>query len=397
MNILLVNNDKKIICIQELWLLRMGHTVKKSKNGSEAWSYLMKYDFQIIICDEASAIINGVELFKKIRNHIFPHYIYLILLLSDGKDAIQSQSLKSGSDDFISKPFSFEIFHNHIESAQRIIDLEKKLTNQKALVQTAYDNLSKVKSNIDNDLEHAASLQRALCFNDPGEIPAKLSCYYSPVTEVGGDTLNYIKLSKDIFFFYAIDVSGHGISSAMMSVSLGTMLHYLLKEYLNKNLSNNDIKNIPLEITNHLNTKLNNDDHIDHYFTMLSGIVDNRKNKIYYVQAGHPFPILYHCTSHTTEIIETNGFPVGLLKEASYDLDEINFDHNDRLLIYSDGIFELKESNELLDQSWLKNIMDNISNYSFNDASKYINKKLDDIIEQKTQKDDISLLLVELN
>jgi sigma-B regulation protein RsbU (phosphoserine phosphatase) len=181
-----------------------------------------------------------------------------------------------------------------------------------------------------------------------------------------------------------------------MSVSLGTMLHYLLKEYLNKNLSNNDIKNIPLEITNHLNTKLNNDDHIDHYFTMLSGIVDNRKNKIYYVQAGHPFPILYHCTSHITEIIETNGFPVGLLKEASYDLDEINFDHNDRLLIYSDGIFELKESNELLDQSWLTKIMDNISTYSFNDASKYINKKLDDIIEHKTQKDDISLLLVEL-
>ena len=397
MNILLVDDTQDLLFTQSLLLTRMGHKVKTATNGEEAWEALMKEEFQMVISDYKMPKSNGIELFQKIRDYNFSHYIYLILLTGYGEGGTQLQAMDSGSDDFIRKPFSCNEFRAHIRSAQRIIDLEESLVNENKGLKNSFNDLSHEQEEIHKDLTHAAELQRALSFNSEKDISAKLNCYCSPATEIGGDSLNYIKLQKDVFFFYAIDVSGHGISSAMMSVSLGTMFNYLMEEYIDQDLSDRQLKDIPLKITNYLNQKLNSDDHIDHYFTMLSGIVDNRKNKVYYVQAGHPFPILYHFTKHRTEVIETNGFPVGLLEEATYELDEIDFEHNDRLLVYSDGIFELEESNKSLDQSWLSNMMEKISNYSFNDASQYINEKLNQISSQKPQSDDVSLLLVEFN
>lgn len=397
MNILLVDDTPEILFTQSLLLKKMGHSITTASNGDDAWNKIISNDFQMVVSDYLMPKSTGIELFEKIRSHSFSHYIYLTLVTGCETESTHLKAMNSGSDDFIQKPFTCNEFRAHINSAERIINLQTSLVTENNGLKNSFTNLSNIQKSLKKDLKNAADLQRALSYNSLEDISAKINIYCSPATEVGGDSLNYIKLQKDVFFFYAIDVSGHGISSAMMSVSLGTMFNYLLKDYIDKNLSINDLKKIPLLITNHLNKKFNDDHQVDHYFTMLSGVVDNRINKIYYVQAGHPFPIIYHCEKGTTEIIEKNGFPVGLLENATYEINEIDFIKNDRLLVYSDGVFELEEADELLDQNWLSNMLNNISNYCFSDASEYINQKINILSRKKPQTDDISLLLVEFN
>ncbi|NKX42586.1 serine/threonine-protein phosphatase, partial [Rhodobacteraceae bacterium R_SAG2] len=160
--------------------------------------------------------------------------------------------------------------------------------------------------------------------------------------------------------FYSVDVSGHGITSAMMTARLGG---YLSSTYFDQNVGMEKRFNRfyalrqPEEVASLLNARLIADTGIEEYFTMAYCIVDLRSGILKMVQAGHPHPLLIR-KDGTTEFIGKGGVPVGLVPDITYSQEEVVMEKGDRLLLYSDGFTEARlENGEMLESEGLVDLI----------------------------------------
>ena len=141
--------------------------------------------------------------------------------------------------------------------------------------------------------------------------------------------------------FYLLDVSGHGVPAAMLSVSLSMMLTpdaahgSPLKRY-DRSTGQSDVLS-PRDAVRELNRRFQPKD--DRYFTMLYGVLDTRSSILQMAQAGHPGPILIR-KEGDLETLGSGGMPVGIMRDIEFDSFETYVRPGDRLLLYSDGVTE---------------------------------------------------------
>ncbi|NHX28342.1 serine/threonine-protein phosphatase, partial [Escherichia coli] len=148
--------------------------------------------------------------------------------------------------------------------------------------------------------------------------------------------------------FYNIDVSGHGVTSALMTACLAG---YLNGQYLEQNIALERrfasffALRPPDEVAQLLNERLLADTGVEEYFTMAYGIADLATGLIRLVQAGHPHPMVQRADGRI-EFVGDGGVPVGLIPGAGYESFEIRLGPGDRLLLYSDGFTEAEADGE---------------------------------------------------
>ena len=192
------------------------------------------------------------------------------------------------------------------------------------------------------DLERAADVQRTLL---PSRLPkvagGTLAWKLEPTDELAGDTLNVVRLDEHHLAMYVLDVSGHGVSSALLSVTLN---HWLSPDKGQSGLFTKGTGEryrivAPDEVARKLNRQFPMDSGTAQYFTLLYGILDTRTFAFRYVTAGHPPPILLPSSGSVRQLPGT-GVPVGLLKDADYKEHQVMLDRGDRLYLFSDGMFE---------------------------------------------------------
>lgn len=228
---------------------------------------------------------------------------------------------------------------------------------------------------ISNDLESAASIQKNL-LPPPSTIDG--ICFewlFCPSSFVAGDILNYFHIREGRVGFYLLDVSGHGVPAAMLSVSLSWMLSNMLKnggdssdKFTREHMMS------PSKVLGRLNNVFQENRTEGQYITMIYGVLDCRTNRLTISQAGLPAPIFCN-SSGSSSVIGSGGFPVGLVPDVDYEEESIDFYPGDRLFLYSDGITEcfnaesIQFSNERLvslieagASEQLDNLLENIDN-----------------------------------
>jgi PAS domain S-box-containing protein len=198
------------------------------------------------------------------------------------------------------------------------------------------------------DLQAAAELQRALL---PRELPKSPSiCFdyrFRPSGRVGGDCLNVLPLNDRYVGLYILDVSGHGVAAALLSVTLTHMLSVVpersfLYQVSTKNPSQYCITP-PTEVVSRLNRQFVFNPNVPRFFTIVYGILDKETREFRYVSAGHLGPI--HVSDRSPcSIGETGGIPVGFLEKATYDEHVVRLCPGDRLYFCTDGITEAEDS-----------------------------------------------------
>ncbi len=185
-----------------------------------------------------------------------------------------------------------------------------------------------------NELESASEFQRSLF---PAESPRseKFSSawFYKPCDELGGDSLNIIQIDPTHVALYVLDVTGHGVTSALLSV---TATHFL-----SGYIKNHDY--CPKQLVEYMNRHFSREPYVNHAFTLVYGVLDLETLAFTYTSAGHIGPIRVTAGAKT-EVFDGHGPPVGLFAEAEYDRSSIQLKPGDRLFLISDGVYEVRSN-----------------------------------------------------
>ena len=211
----------------------------------------------------------------------------------------------------------------------------------------AEEKLAAAYLDMQRDLEAAARIQQSLL---PEAIPdvsgLNIAWSYRPSKELGGDTLNVLRLNETTIAVYLLDVSGHGIPASLLSFTLAHTLSSLTEQSIlfNQKLTNKQPAS-PSEVAGSLNQRFQLDLEAPQFFTMFYALIDEQSKKIRCVIAGHP-PLILAKADGSTEMLHANGPPIGVMKQLDLLEVEIELKPGDRLFSYTDGLSEAFSNEE---------------------------------------------------
>jgi sigma-B regulation protein RsbU (phosphoserine phosphatase) len=158
-----------------------------------------------------------------------------------------------------------------------------------------------------------------------------------PSTELGGDSFGYHAIDDDHMAFYLLDVCGHGVGAALLSV---TVINVLRAAALPKV----DFRDPSLLLAS-LNDAFPMERQNNMFFTIWYGVYKRSSGELRYATGGHPPAIhlrrLADGTVASRELITFGGMAIGAFPGVEYECASIQIDPGDRLLILSDGTFEV--------------------------------------------------------
>ena len=397
MNILVVDDARDMQLILRRILTLMGHQVVLADHGQEAWELLQKHNFQVVISDWVMPVMDGPTLCRTIRSAELPHYVYIILLTGMSGRQNLILGMDAGADDFSTKPIVREELEVRLRAAQRVLNLEKTLEEKNRHLGSVNQSLSAAQALIQSDLKRAATLQTGVLAIQKSLGRLCVDWFFQPAQYIGGDTFNYFPINDELLFFYSIDVSGHGISAALLSMCLQTLLSSTGELYCMDELTRANAASFPARLAENLNHHLNHVlDTGDHYLTLIMGVVDTVDERLYFVQAGHPQPFLYNPATQQVERIECTGFPIVLLPDMEYETIDLPFPPGSRFILYSDGILELQHpSGDPMTEDDLQERLQGLSSLPARQLVSQLGEQLGLGREDDDKPDDISLLIID--
>ncbi|MBA7517244.1 hypothetical protein ES705_09297 [subsurface metagenome] len=271
---------------------------------------------------------------------------------------------------------------------------------EKALME-ANQEISDLNRRMAEELKAAAELQQSLLPKSLPEISeVDFTWVFNPCEELAGDSLNIFRLDEENLGFYSIDVSGHGVSSALYSFALCKILSPELDQStLLKRYDNSDQGYIllsPAVVAENLNIRFPLDQTAKHYFTFFYGILNIKSLQLRYVSAGHP-GFIYYGRNSRPRIIETPGAPIGFMQEPGYSEHSLQLQPGDRLCIYSDGITEaLNLKNEQYGDGRFIAIIGKNGRHSLKECVAAVIEDVESWSAGNKQSDDISIIALEI-
>jgi sigma-B regulation protein RsbU (phosphoserine phosphatase) len=394
--ILIVDDDEAIRFLLAAQLRSLGHEIDVAANGSEAWTRLNQRQADLLVCDWNMPVMNGLELCRKIRESDWPSYIYIVLCTAMNQKADFLMGMETGADDFVLKPVDFSNLRVKVRAAERILNLQRELTEQNNNLKELYRKLRLAYDTIETDLMAAAALQMELL---PKKMPptqdVRLDWLFIPSLFLAGDMLNYFFIDKRLLVFYHLDVAGHGIPAAMLSV----MLNYTLSPVAGSPIAGMEQDGklgsllAPAEVVSELNRRFQSSN--DSYFTMIYGVFDTTSRILTFCQAGHPGPLVLSADGNLTKL-GSGGFPVGLMPEMEYEQQTLKLNQGDKLVLYSDGIPEcLNQAGQRYTEEQFFDVLKNSAQGSLEELISSVRKDISRWRIDAELSDDVSLLVME--
>jgi len=292
--------------------------------------------------------MSGLEFCRAFRALPTDGYGYFILLTSKSDKNDIAKGLDAGADDFLTKPVNSHELRARISAGARILSMQRELSEKNRVISDTLDKLRKAHDAIDKDLIQARKIQDSLVPQLTREFGAsRVSLLLKPCGHIGGDLVGMFSPGGAQIGFYCIDVSGHGITSAMMTAKLGG---YLSSTYFDQNIAmekrheSSYALRTPADVARILNDRVTADSGVEEYFTMIYGTAELNSGRVQMVQAGHPHPLILR-RDGGAEFLGDGGVPVGLLPDLHYTQFETRLQPGDRLLFYSDGFTECRLAN----------------------------------------------------
>jgi sigma-B regulation protein RsbU (phosphoserine phosphatase) len=346
-SLLVVDDDEFNRAIIRPRLERRGYRVDTANDGPAALEQIKQHPYDLILLDIVMPGLDGMQVLKELRQFRSRSQLPVIMVTSRDNPQDVVDALREGANDYVTKPIDIDVVLARIGT--HVILKRTSESLEESNRQLALANLQ-----LRRDLEAAAKIQRSLL---PVRAPLfenyEFAWRYEPCEQLGGDNLNIMSLSESQVGFYLLDVSGHGVQAALMSVAVNHLLEPSQDDTSVVNRPNRLRRNetepfyfaaAPHDVAERLNRHFTFDLGVAQYFTMFYAVLDRETKMCRYVSTGHPPPI--HLTAEgELNVLDSSGLPIGIFQpgEAGYEpFDErsIHLKPGDRFCIYSDGIVE---------------------------------------------------------
>ncbi|MEM9716395.1 MAG: SpoIIE family protein phosphatase [Pseudomonadota bacterium] len=326
-----------------LHLQKWGYDVAEAADGQLALDALKRDQFDIVISDWMMPNKDGPTLCADWRAEDEDYYTYFVLVTSKSDKADIAKGLEAGADDFLTKPFDASELHARLNAGIRIVSMDQEIKRKSIEVSAAYEELQNVHAAVERDLREAGELQQSLVPKRDQQIDQGRLCFLlESCGHIGGDLVGSYWISDHRIVVYSIDVSGHGISSALLTARLAAQLNSSdLTNHVGYKIGSDGvpIPRLPSEIAATLNERMLGELKTEHYFTMGLVDFDFETNTGTFVQAGHPAPVLFGPDCKPT-FLGDGGAPIGLIDGIGFEDEQITIQPGESLLLYSDGVVE---------------------------------------------------------
>ncbi|MXU64637.1 PP2C family protein-serine/threonine phosphatase [Oceanomicrobium pacificus] len=320
-----------------------GLAVEEAESGRAALDLVAQTPVDLVLSDWMMPDMDGLDFCRAYRRHPPEKQGYVILVTAREEKSDPAMGLDAGADDFLRKPVDPSEFHARVRAGLRILDARDALSAARLKAEKALHEVKALYRRIDRDLEDAARLQHSLVPERAIEVRGgRVELLLQPAHHIGGDLVGTFEITREQVVIYAIDVSGHGIPSALLTARLSNYFS-----------PNNRRQNIAVEIRADGTPGLRRPDAIarslsermfqeldtDLYFTLAYADIDLDSGAARLVQAGHPHPLLLHPDGAITPIGD-GGAPIGLVEHVPFEMFTARVPPGGGLLLVSDGMTE---------------------------------------------------------
>lgn len=304
------------------------------KDATRAVEEAVKVSPTVILQDLVMPDIDGLTLVKQFREVEATRETPLIVLSTKEEATTKAEAFALGANDYLVKlPDRLELLARIRYHSKGYINLLQR--------NEAYVALQDSQRRLERDVREAAKYVGSLLPEKLRKGPIQTDWRFIPSADLGGDSFGYDWLDDDHFAFYLLDVSGHGVGAALLSVSA-------LNALRSQSLPQTDFRN-PGQVLNALNRAFQMDQQNGLFFTIWYGIYKKSARRIDYAGGGHPATLLRTGpTAADSKVImlESAGPMVGAIPDLEYAMASCPVDAFGALWLYSDGVFEIERADK---------------------------------------------------
>lgn len=344
--LLVVDDSKENLDALNILLRKEKYDVLIASSGESALELLKTNDPDLILLDIDMPHMNGYEVCKKIKQD--PQYEDTPVIFLTGKSLTDEliEGFNAGGVDYLVKPFNFKELlvriKTHLdlkyskeiikENSRKIEEYNKELVsiNERLIeMNRAKDRFLHV---LRSDLQSAADYIQTLMPAPMNDKHLRISWEFHPSSQLSGDSFGY-HWHEDAFIFYLIDVSGHGVKSALQSVSVLNILR-------SESLRQTDFKK-PEQVLAALNKVFRIKEPSFLYFSIWYGTYFPKESRLVYAGAGHP-PAMILNRKEKTMLHSKNKLIAGF-DDVVFKSETIRIKKPMPIYVYSDGAYEVKK------------------------------------------------------
>lgn len=401
LRVLIVDDSRLQRRILSATVKKWGFDVIEAEDGAAGLAIAQVQLPDIVISDWMMPGMNGLEFCKEFREIQGDSYRYFILVTSKSEKDEIAAGLDAGADDFLTKPVNAHELRARVRAGERILQMQTELTEKNRVITETLSELQRLYDSLDDDLREAKKLQQSLIPERSKVFEAgQATLYLRQSGHVGGDLVGMFPAGTGKLGLFSIDVSGHGISSALMTARLAGYLSATAPDQniaLAPDEQGKYHPRSPLKVIEELNELVLDEMETEHYFTLILAIVDLDSGHVTMAQGGHPHPAIQRKTGEVT-VDGPGGFPVGLVPGAQFSEFETTLNPGDRLLLLSDGVVECPDpSDDMLGEEGLAEIMQDLHKVQGQAFFESLIWRLSEFAGDQNFPDDISGILFEFS
>jgi sigma-B regulation protein RsbU (phosphoserine phosphatase) len=330
----------KVLLVDDQVLI--GETIRRSvatepdiefhycKDPTQALAHAIDFQPTVILQDLVMPDIQGMDLVKLYRAEPRTAEVPVIVLSTKEEPVTKAEAFAVGANDYVVKvPDKVELLARiRYHSKGYIAQLQRN---------EAFRALAESQAALADEVDEAAKYVRSL-LPAPGKCgPARADWRFIPSAALGGDTFGYHMVDDGHLAFYLLDVVGHGVGAALLSVSV-------INAIRSHSLPDTDFRD-PGRVITALNRSFQMSQQGDKYFTAWYGVIDTAGRKIRYSGGGHPPALLRTGPSADkaeTIMLEATGPMIGAFEDLDFDTSERPLGAFNKIFLYSDGVFEIQ-------------------------------------------------------
>ena len=326
---LIADDQPDILEALRLLLKNEGHQTETASTPADVLEALQSGEFDLLLMDlnyarDTTSGKEGMDLVSRVRaiNHNLP----IVVMTAWGSVPLAVEALQKGVGDFVEKPW---------ENARLLEVLRAQLEQARARreVMRQEDEAVQQLRQQEQEFDQARVIQQSFLPHDIPEVAGyDFSGAWRPARSVGGDYFDVLPLATARFGLAIADVMGKGVLAALLMSNLQAAVRASAGENTE-----------PAELCARVNKQLCRNLANDRFVTFFYGVLHAEEKRLVYTNAGHNPPILLRFDG-TAERLATGGAVMGMFPEGRYEQSEIRLESADRLVLFTDGISELRNA-----------------------------------------------------